>query len=245
MEQKFAIITDIHGNNAALSAVLNDIDCDPNINHIYCLGDLIGIGHETNEVLDQLFSRNDIIYVIGNHDEAVLDILSGKEPESVGEEREHHQWVAAGLSSEFLPKLQNMPKEHRETIAGKKCRFIHYHMDQNLHFLPIDHRPTIDRLDELYQDAPADIICFGHHHFIHHFRSNQGLYINPSSLGCHQHPLAPYAKVKIGESGEIDVSFIEVPYDNKAFLLQFEKENVPAKDFILKNFYGNQHLDFI
>ena len=48
---KFAVITDIHGNMDALSAVFKDIDRRGDIDHIYNLGDVIGIGHNTNEVL--------------------------------------------------------------------------------------------------------------------------------------------------------------------------------------------------
>lgn len=42
MGNKIAILADIHGNSAALKAVLNNIDNDTE--HIYCLGDLVGIG---------------------------------------------------------------------------------------------------------------------------------------------------------------------------------------------------------
>lgn len=62
MGNKIAILADIHGNSAALKAVLNNIDNDTE--HIYCLGDLFGIGHETDEVLEILSSRNDVSCII-------------------------------------------------------------------------------------------------------------------------------------------------------------------------------------
>jgi hypothetical protein len=49
----------------------------------------------------------------------------------------------------------------------------------------------------------------------------------------------------IGEQGGISVSFREVPYDNKEFLLGFNRMNVPEADYILKIFYGNQHLKYM
>jgi hypothetical protein len=42
-------------------------------------------------VLELLFSRQDVSYVLGNHDEAILMIIEGKEPTGIGEEREHHK----------------------------------------------------------------------------------------------------------------------------------------------------------
>ena len=51
---KFAIITDVHGNFDALETVLDDIDRREGINKIFNLGDNIGVGHETNKVLDEM-----------------------------------------------------------------------------------------------------------------------------------------------------------------------------------------------
>src|SRR5699024_11626230 len=90
MEMEIAVITDIHGNSSALNAVLSDIDKRSQVNHIYCLGDMISIGHETNQVLEKLHSRKDVSFVLGNHDEAILKILNGREPGGQGERSEEH-----------------------------------------------------------------------------------------------------------------------------------------------------------
>ena len=63
---KFAVITDIHGNFDALQTVLDDIDSRDDIEKIYNLGDNIGIGHETNKVLDTIFDRDDMEMIAGN-----------------------------------------------------------------------------------------------------------------------------------------------------------------------------------
>jgi putative phosphoesterase len=244
LETKLAIITDIHGNHSALQAVLNDIDQHNPIEHIYCLGDLIAIGHGTNEVLELLFSRDDISFVMGNHDEAILNIMKGKDPGSAGEEREHHQWIASRLDKKFIPALAKIPKQLYAEYNGKKLLFLHYHLNEKNQFLPIEQQPTTKNLDELYQDCDAEIVCFGHHHILHHFKSKNRLYINPGALGCAHKPLAPYAILHIGDNG-ISVTFKEVAYDNREFLLAYEKLNVPARDFILQAFYGNQHLRFV
>lgn len=57
---KIAIITDVHGNAPALKAALSEIDNRRDIEHIYCLGDMVAIGPDTNEVLHMLFSRADV-----------------------------------------------------------------------------------------------------------------------------------------------------------------------------------------
>lgn len=243
MEQKIAIITDIHGNYSALKAVLDDIDQDKT-EHIYCLGDLVGIGYETNQVLQLLSSRDDISFVMGNHDEAILDIIAGREPYSRGSEKVHHQWISTHLDRKFIPFLAEIPVTLDSTYNGKRLFFVHYHLSESNEFISLDKEPSEAKLDSLYQTSTADIVCFGHHHVIHHFKSNKRLYLNPSSLGCNYRPIATYAVLTIGEKGAVTVSFREVPYDNKEFLLGFKRHNVPDADYILKVFYGNQHLKF-
>ncbi len=66
-----AIISDIHSNLEALEAVLRDID-NQNIDHIYCLGDIIGYGPNPNEVTE-IIKKRKISSVIGNHDAVITN----------------------------------------------------------------------------------------------------------------------------------------------------------------------------
>ncbi|MEH7501046.1 metallophosphoesterase family protein [Neobacillus drentensis] len=245
MEKKIAIISDIHGNYSALKAVLDDIDGEKKTEHIYCLGDIVGIGYETNEVLQLLCSRDDLSFVMGNHDEAILDIIAGREPYSRGNEKLHHQWIATHLDRKFIPFLAEIPVTLDSIYNGKRLYFVHYHLSELNEFISLDKEPTEAKLDSLYQTSNADIVCFGHHHVIHHFKSKERLYLNPSSLGCNHRALATYALLTIGEKGEVSVSFREVPYDNEEFLLGFKRLNVPDADYFLKIFYGDQHLKYM
>ena len=65
-----AIISDIHSNVEALTAVLADIDAR-NIKQIVCLGDVIGYGPEPRQCLDLVMQRSGTT-LLGNHDYAVL-----------------------------------------------------------------------------------------------------------------------------------------------------------------------------
>ena len=66
----FAIISDIHSNVAALSAVLADID-QRDLAEIYCLGDIVGYGPQPAECLDLIVERG-IVSIMGNHDQAMM-----------------------------------------------------------------------------------------------------------------------------------------------------------------------------
>lgn len=239
--KEIAVITDIHGNSSALRAVLSDIERNDQVKDIYCLGDLIAIGHETNQVLEEIYLRENIFCVVGNHDEAIINILNGVEPSSKGEEREHHYWIAKNMNKKFIPFLKSIPKKIESVINNKKFLFVHYHMNKNNKFLSIDINPSVEKLDNLYKTEDVDIVCFGHHHALHNFKGDK-VYLNPGALGCNSKAIATYAIISIKDDGCVDLKINEVSYDNKQFLLNFDNYNVPARKTLLRIFYGNQDL---
>lgn len=244
---KIVVITDIHGNASALKAILSELDKRQDIEHIYCLGDMIGIGPDTNEVLKTLFGRNDVSMITGNHDEAVLALLKGEEhPLSHSHAKEHHQWIADNMDKDFVPKLEQLPRTINLTIEEKSILFIHYHIDR----MKLDYHisqdpfskivePSLENLTSLFQGNKEDLICFGHHHPLHYFESDNIIYLNPGSLGCNSKPTAPYSIVEI-KKDKIFVNLKEAPYDNTSFLASYGLLQVPERDFLIKAFHGNQ-----
>ena len=65
-----AILSDIHSNTAALSAVLDDIRSQ-GIKTIWCLGDILGYGPNPRECLAMIRDTCELV-ILGNHDYAVL-----------------------------------------------------------------------------------------------------------------------------------------------------------------------------
>jgi predicted phosphodiesterase len=66
----FAVLSDIHSNLEALTAVLADIR-ERGIETIYCLGDVVGYGPNPKECLDLIIEKTKWC-VLGNHDYAVF-----------------------------------------------------------------------------------------------------------------------------------------------------------------------------
>jgi predicted phosphodiesterase len=71
---RVAVISDIHGNLAALEAVLVEIDAAAP-DEIWCLGDMTGYGAKPNECVDVVRARSDVC-LVGNHDLVVRGDLS-------------------------------------------------------------------------------------------------------------------------------------------------------------------------
>ncbi|QFK72376.1 fructose-bisphosphatase class III [Pradoshia sp. D12] len=244
---QIGIITDIHGNAPALRAVLNEFDKTIGVDHIYCLGDMIGIGPDSNEVLDMLFSRNDISMITGNHDEAILSLATGQEyPESHSHVREHHQWILDRIDKAYLPKLFSLPRLIEKNFDGTQMLFIHYQISKNKMSEPISKdpfssivEPSLENFQILFNDRNDDVICFGHHHPLHYFKGNNRVFLNPGSLGCNNKSTAPYAVITLlGE--KVGINLAEAKYDNTDFLESYHRLKVPDRDIILKVFHGNQ-----
>lgn len=65
-----AIISDVHGNLEALTAVLEDIDREQ-VDAIYCLGDIVGYGPNPCECMEVVRDRCQVV-ILGNHDQGAL-----------------------------------------------------------------------------------------------------------------------------------------------------------------------------
>jgi diadenosine tetraphosphatase ApaH/serine/threonine PP2A family protein phosphatase len=70
---KVAVLSDIHANAHALSAVLAEIDRDPP-DELWCLGDVVGYGPDPNACCAEI-ARRASVCLAGNHDLAVLGTL--------------------------------------------------------------------------------------------------------------------------------------------------------------------------
>lgn len=74
-----ALISDVHGNLAALEAVLADIDALGSGVRIWCLGDTVGYAGQPAECIDLVRERCEVV-LAGNHDLAVAgDPRAGRE----------------------------------------------------------------------------------------------------------------------------------------------------------------------
>jgi predicted phosphodiesterase len=67
---RIAVISDIHANLHALTAVLAEIDAE-SVDELWCLGDLVGYGPRPNECVDAVRGRTSLC-LAGNHDLAVI-----------------------------------------------------------------------------------------------------------------------------------------------------------------------------
>ena len=115
---KIGIISDIHGNNLALKAVLsvllNEVD------QILFLGDLCGYYPFVNECL-ALWDETCIIGIRGNHDQGILECLQNKKQPSIEYETKYGSAltrILQTLSSDSKLFLQSVPRARTLKLNG-------------------------------------------------------------------------------------------------------------------------------
>lgn len=237
---RIAIVSDIHGNIHALNAVLNDIKAKE-IDYIYCLGDMIGIGPFTNEVLDSLFELDNIQMITGNHDELVLAIINNEPyPNSRVNVTPHHEWIAEGLNKQYISRLEGLPRIINSTIYEQNFHLIHYPMKEALYDAHISKDPfdltgipSSENFSNINGLNNFSLICFGHDHSEHHIVSNNKNFYNPGSLGCFNEPYARYGIIDIDEDG-FNIMQRYVPYEFDSYVGELRKITFPRKEIILR-----------
>ncbi len=109
---RYAVLSDIHGNDDALQAVLNDINTfmieqHAPLNAIWCLGDIVGYGPEPSVCVRRVREYCDQC-IAGNHDWAALGKLDLEDFSEVA--AESAEWTGAQLSAEERIYLRSLPE---------------------------------------------------------------------------------------------------------------------------------------
>ena len=237
---KYGIITDIHNNVTALRAVLKRLD-PMNCGKIICCGDIIGIGPEPEETVQEMIRISGLISVRGNHESYLLEGMPTEYPNeehmSLGE-MEHHRWEHRLLSEASVAFLRGLPKRIDFISEGLSISVLHSCIGQNGRYSKSVRNPTESDLQTMFADVKSDVILYGHDHTTNICWGDK-LYINVGSLGCpsKEHNIARAGILDI-EKGKTAIELIEVIYDVDEVIRQIDALHYPESEIIKKYFYG-------
>ncbi len=242
---KIAVMSCIHGNMAALEAVLKDIEqekCDT----IYGLGDLVGYGPHPNEVIE-IFRQLNIPTVQGCWDEDIVEGLNACEcsyPSLLAEKRGRiaHEWTNQQIKPENREYLAQLP----HTLKVDNLCFVHGSPQSNHEYL-LAETDAFTALERVLS-ADAEVLFCGHTHIpyirtleagqlqikVNHLDSQQSSQfttplkriINVGSVGEPRHgrPNATYA---IYNTETTEVKLKEVPYNYQETCQAILKSGLP------------------
>lgn len=177
---RIALISDLHGNLAALDAVLADI-ARSGVDQVVCLGDVATLGPQPHEVMARVRALG-CMCIVGNHDAFLLD------PELIHTYSEIPailaavDWCRGQLDASDLAFVQTFQSEHTVALPGNQTLLLFHgtprsHMEDALATTPTD------TLDEMLGGRQATVLASGHTH-IQMLRQHNGmLWVNPGSVG--------------------------------------------------------------
>lgn len=234
---RIAVITDAHANVGALRAALAAIRAmQPDV--IYHLGDAVAIGPYPAETLDLLLNAPDMRFVMGNHDLWFADGLPQPQPDWMSDgEVAHQHWTHAQLDPALRKVVAGWPFVINESLAGVRAVFTHYGLAANGHdFAPFVRDATAQDYDAMFAAYQTDIVFYGHTHRPSDL-TGQRRYINPGALGCGSGDEAPFVMLDCPD-GTFTLTQHRVAYDRASVLREFDRRNVPERDFIRQAFFG-------
>jgi predicted phosphodiesterase len=220
MSMAIALIADIHGNLAALDAVLNTLKAETP-DQIICLGDVSATGPQPRVVLHRLRELGCPV-VMGNADAELLDAAP---PDSETDEASRRiadisRWCAAQLDDADRAFLASF-KPTVEISLGEDRSLLCCHGSPRRYDDVIMSTTSDVELDEMIGDLDATIIAGGHTH-IRMLRAYRGREIvNRGSVGLAYQffpdgsvrvpPWAEFALLSQADTGAVSVDFRSVP----------------------------------
>lgn len=164
-----AVISDIHGNLAALEAVLGEAGLE-GYDEIVCLGDVAVLGPEPAACVDRLRALGDRLRCVrGNTDRYLLE--GRRDPET--------SWTSAQLGSERLSWLETFAAELPIVDAAALCVHGSPRSDEER----LDPAMSASALEEALAGVSSLTVLHGHTHVQYRSFHGSRLVGNPGSVG--------------------------------------------------------------
>ena len=179
---RVAAIYDIHGNFAALEAVLQEIRQE-NVDHIVVGGDVLP-GPMPRETLERLRNLDlPAHFIYGNGEVAVLQQMAGTEQSAVPQAlRPIIRWTAEQLDTEHQQWLSTWPKTVSLEIAGLDSILFCHATPQNENDFFTRLTPD-NRLTPLFENLHAAVVVCGHTHMQFDRTVGRTRILNAGSVG--------------------------------------------------------------
>ncbi|MFV2055471.1 MAG: metallophosphoesterase [Thiohalomonadales bacterium] len=177
---RIALLSDIHGNDIALQAVLDDIKKHA-VDRIICLGDVATLGPSPIRTLQMLRDLN-CSCILGNHDAFLLDAALIHSYTETPEVVDAVDWCRELLTQTDFDFLNSFIP-HMEINSKGAGKILLYHGSPSSHMEEILATTTAEQLDRHINGDSIAVMAGGHTH-VQMMRQYKGvLIVNPGSVG--------------------------------------------------------------
>jgi putative phosphoesterase len=250
---RIAILSDIHGNDIALRAVLEHIEEQGGVDAYWVLGDLVALGHAPVKVLEMLREVPNVKIIRGNTDSYICNDTRPRPSiddvkadinllKQLVEVEGNFSWTKGAVTcAGWLAWLSRLPIEYRDKLPdGTQVLCVHASPGRDD---GSGIRESMDQreIEALLLGAQESLICVGHTHRPFSITVNNKHIVNPGSIS---NPLgkdvrASYAILEASELG-YKVELLRVDYNQGAVIEQLEGMRHPARRSIIKHLRGER-----
>ena len=235
MNNRIAILSDIHGDTRALEAVIADARA-LGATEYWLLGDILLPGPGREDLFDLLDAIPITAAVRGNWDDCVLEALDGEygleDPQEIQLLR-LTQYLMEGLDPKRIDWLRSLPLVEKKEVNGIRFSLTHNLPEKNYGG---DLRPAnrTENFDQLLDDQ-TDMAIYGHvHKQLLRYGSQGQQILNPGTIGMPyfdwepiQNHRAQYALIDVEEDGVTNLQFRKVAYDYEGELQDAKDKGLP------------------
>jgi predicted phosphodiesterase len=235
---RYALISDIHANLPALTAVLADV-AKHDVAATYHLGDLVGYGPWPNEVVE-LLAASRVPGIAGNYDSTVASDYKHcgcKYEDPRQEELSHlsYAWTRGHVRPETKRALGALPfridlRPLGGHAAGPSVILVHGTPTLNTVYWTEDRPESFClKMADVAGAKTGDVVAFGHTHLPYH-RVVDGIhFVNTGSVGRPKDGdwRAGFVVLDI-EAADVRIDFIRVEYDLTAAAAAIRGSELPA-----------------
>ena len=223
---RIAIISDIHGNQVALEAVLQDLERQPAIDQLVIAGDLCLNGPCPRQVLEIVQELNCPV-LQGNVDVEVVT----QAPEKGEKKRSTAAWTREQIGQAGIDYLASLPRSYRHANPGGTDLLVVHANPLNVEdaIFPNASDSTLEHfLGGL--DAQIGAMAFGHLHIAYTRQWRHLLLVDVGSCGLprDEDHRAAYGILSWQEGWEAEIR--RVAYDVQAVVKQIKTSGMPNAD---------------
>ena len=235
MNNRIAILSDIHGDTTALKAVIANARA-LGATEYWLLGDILLPGPGREDLFELLDAIPITAAVRGNWDDCVLEALDGEygleDPQEIQLLR-LTQYLMEGLDPKRIDWLRSLPLVEKKEVNGIRFSLTHNLPEKNYGG---DLRPAnvTENFDQLLDDQ-TDMAIYGHvHKQLLRYGSQGQQILNPGTIGMPyfdwepiQNHRAQYALIDVEEDGVTNLQFRKVAYDYEGELQDAKDKGLP------------------
>ena len=237
---RIALISDIHGNDAAFQAVIRDLAA-AEVDRTIFLGDAATLGPQPTRVIARLRNLN-CDCIMGNHDEFLIDAELIKSYTSVKPVVDAVHWCREQIGDDDVAFIKTF-KHELELQLSPAVKMLLVHGTPRSYYEELLATTPADEVDAMLDNREAAIIAGGHTH-LQMLRQHHGmLLVNPGSAGMPFRdfaegrepivlPHAEYAIIEvIGENVRVDLR--RVTYDTQVVYRVMEQSTHPMRSMLM------------